>query len=83
RHLSIIEGSILRSALFAPMRSRTRAIGVLEVINKREGDFTDEDLTFFGDCARLIRLRIAPMEDRANPLGVLEDRANPLSLLDE
>lgn len=59
RHLSIIEGSVLRSALFAPMRSRTRAIGVLEVINKREGVFTEEDLAFFGDCARLVATAVA------------------------
>jgi GAF domain-containing protein/biotin carboxyl carrier protein len=54
RHLSMIEGALLHSALFAPMRGRARAIGILEAINKREGRFTEEDAALLGECARLV-----------------------------
>lgn len=54
RHLSVVEGEIMRSAMFAPMRNRKRAIGVLEAINKRGGQFTDDDAELLGDYARLV-----------------------------
>lgn len=81
RHLSIIEGSVLRSALFAPMRSRTRAIGVLEVINKREGDFTEEDLTFFGDCARLVSTAVAAWRAQESMSAGMMEALTRLTLL--
>ena len=54
RHLSMIEGSVLQSAVFAPMRSRTRAIGVLEAINKRSGRFTADDAALLSEYAKLV-----------------------------
>jgi RND family efflux transporter MFP subunit len=54
RHLSVIEGAVLRSAIFAPMRDRTRAIGILEAINKRSGRFTDQDTLLLGEIAKLV-----------------------------
>src|SRR5262249_12394052 len=59
RHLSIIEGSVLRSALFAPMRNRTQPIGILKAINKRGGQFTDEDAALLGECAKLVAPAVA------------------------
>lgn len=81
RHLSIIEGSVLRSAMFAPMRSRTRAIGVLEVINKREGAFTDDDLAFFGDCARLVSTAVAAWRAHESMSGGMMEAVTRLTLL--
>src|ERR1041385_8687805 len=59
RHLSLIEGSVLQSAVFAPMRSRTRAIGVLEAINKRGGKFTPDDAALLSDYAKLVAPAVA------------------------
>jgi transcriptional regulator with GAF, ATPase, and Fis domain len=39
-------GRTTRNLLCVPLRTRGGVIGVLEVINKRDGDFTPEDLAF-------------------------------------
>ena len=50
---SVIEGSVLLSAIFAPMRARTHNIGVLEAINSRSGQFTDDDVALLTEFAEM------------------------------
>jgi RND family efflux transporter MFP subunit len=81
RHLSIIEGSVLRSALFAPMRNRRGAIGILEAINKRDGLFTDDDLAFFGECAQLVAPAVAAWRAQEAMSGGMLHAVTRLTLL--
>lgn len=51
---SVIEGSVLLSAIFAPMSAGGHNIGVLQAINKKGGQFTDADvalLTVFAEMS--------------------------------
>jgi GAF domain-containing protein len=81
RHLSIIEGSVLRSALFAPMRNRTRPIGILEAINKRGGQFTDEDISLLDDCARLVAPAVAAWRAQETMGSGMMDAVTRMTLL--
>lgn len=81
RHLSIIEGSVLRSALFAPMRNRTRPIGILEAINKRGGRFTDQDVVLLGDCAKLVAPAVAAWRTQETMSSELRQSITRLMLL--
>ena len=52
RH-SVIEGAIVRTAIFAPMRHRGRVIGVFEAINRASGPFTEGDASLLEQLAAL------------------------------
>ena len=81
RHLSIIEGQILRSALFAPMRNRTRPIGILEAINKREGQFNDDDLALLDSCAKLVAPAVAAWRSQETMGSGMMNAVTRLTLL--
>jgi DNA-binding NtrC family response regulator len=49
---------IIESVLCVPLRGREKIIGVLEVINKRDGDFTEEDQELLEAMADNIALSI-------------------------
>jgi RND family efflux transporter MFP subunit len=69
---SIIEGSVLQSAIFAPMRARTNNIGVLEAINKGSGQFTDDDVALLTEFAEMSAPAITNWRSReATEAGML------------
>src|SRR6266705_1261390 len=49
---SVVEGTPLRSGILAPLRARTRSIGVIEALNK-EGRFSDDDAELLEELVRL------------------------------
>src|SRR5262249_54540183 len=81
RHLSVIEGSGLRPAVFAPMRNRTRAIGVLEAINKSSGKFTPEDAALLGDYAKFVAPAVAAWRAQESMSGGMLRAVTRLTLL--
>ena len=52
-HLEETFRARLHSALYLPLTGDTGAVGVVEILNKRAGPFTDEDAQFWGEAARL------------------------------
>ncbi|HEX8096626.1 MAG TPA: GAF domain-containing protein, partial [Pyrinomonadaceae bacterium] len=50
----VVEGALLRTALLAPMRSRTEGIGVLEAVNKQAGPFTEDDAALLAELAEIV-----------------------------
>ncbi len=61
RHLKRVQhitNFVTRNMLCVPVRSRGRVIGVLEAINKREGDFTEQDLDDFWTLANQVAVAL-------------------------
>ena len=42
-HATVLEGTVVDSTILAPLRNRSRNIGVVEAINKADGGFTSDD----------------------------------------
>ena len=51
-------GGITRSVLCAPLATRGRAIGVIELRNKREGEFSELDVRWIGALAEIVAVAI-------------------------
>src|SRR5207302_2192596 len=94
RELSQRFGYQSRSLCAAPIQSEGKILGVLELINKRDGDFGDDDLKLLtmlggqtGRSLRLARDRAARERDeRLRLLGqtiasVLHDLRSPLTVV--
>ncbi len=47
------DGITLKMAVFAPMRDRTKLVGVIETVNLRIGQFTSDDVELLDEFARL------------------------------
>ncbi|HYE63980.1 MAG TPA: GAF domain-containing protein [Pyrinomonadaceae bacterium] len=58
-HLSVAEGAVPSSALFAPLREDSQGFGILEAINKRDGRFTEDDAALLDEFSRLAAPAIA------------------------
>ncbi len=59
-------GLTTRNVLSAPLRSRRGTIGVIEVVNRRHGDFDDDDLALLGALAGSIAIAIENAQLWAN-----------------
>ncbi len=71
-HRSVVEGVMLRTAIFAPLHHRARVIGVLEATNKRGGEFTNQDAAVLEEVAALAAPLIwAWREQEASGAGML------------
>jgi len=70
---------VTRSLMGAPMLVRQRCIGVLEVVNKREGWFNDEDAAILTDLAAQAALAI----ENARLVATLREANQRLAQLDK
>jgi len=71
-HRSVVEGVMLRTAIFAPLHHRTRVIGVLEAINKSGGQFTNHDAAALDEFAALAAPLISAWREQdASGAGML------------
>lgn len=69
------EGLVIRSLLCVPLESRGEKIGVLELINKVDGGFSDDDQTAFQMFATPLAAGLHAMEmfERAERLTITDD----------
>ena len=61
RHYKKIDDSTgfeTSSMIAAPLRKKEKAVGVLEVLNKKKGNFSEEDLTFVTTLAPIIAMAL-------------------------
>jgi RND family efflux transporter MFP subunit len=71
-HRSVVEGVMLRTAIFAPLHHRARVIGVLEAINKLGASFDKDDASLLDEVAALAAPLIwAWREQEASGAGML------------
>jgi len=77
--LSHLEGASrrrIKSALYAPIPGLERSEGVVEVLNKRTGEFTGEDVRFLEDAGRFAGQALANLDaiesERQSQLSTLE-----------
>lgn len=52
-HHSVVEGAMVRTAIFSPMRNRARVAGVLEVVNKLGAPFNEDDASLLDEIAAI------------------------------
>ena len=82
RHYSTVDKKIdlkTRSILGVPMRIKDRLVGVIEVLNKREGKFNDEDLRHIAIIASQASVAI----DNSQLVSALTKANDELSQLDK
>jgi len=58
-----------RSLLCLPIRSEEKVIGAVEIVNKREGEFTEEDLSILGTLVNGATLNMRTVQARQNLVG--------------
>ncbi len=68
-----------RSLLCAPLRHRDKVTGVIEIVNKRQGQFTDEDLSLLEAVSSIAAVAI----ENARLYTNVRARADELALLNE
>jgi transcriptional regulator with GAF, ATPase, and Fis domain len=51
REIDRLTGTTTRNLIAAPLRTRHRSVGVLEVLNRHDGSFSDDDLAFLAALA--------------------------------
>lgn len=72
QHHSVVEGSLLRTAIFAPLRHRSRVFGVLEAVNRLGGSFTRDDALMLGEIgSATVPLISGWREQEASGAGML------------
>lgn len=53
QHPSVVEGAMVRTAIFTPIRHRARVVGVLEAVNKLGASFNRNDASLLDELAAL------------------------------
>ncbi|MGC1128233.1 MAG: GAF domain-containing protein [Candidatus Acidiferrales bacterium] len=75
-HLQEASRAHVKSALYAALPAAQSAAGVVEVLNKRSGDFTDDDAHFLQEASRLAGQALTNLEaietERRAQLATLE-----------
>jgi two-component system NtrC family sensor kinase len=77
--IDAIVGSETRSLLCAPLKHREKTTGVIEVVNKRQGDFTGEDLSLLEAVSAIAAAAL----ENARLYEAIRARASELALLNE
>ena len=62
-------GVSTRTMLCVPLRARSGVLGVISVVNRREGPFTDDDLGFLEALAGSIAVAIENLQLAASRIG--------------
>jgi len=78
---SVVEGEPVRTAMFAPIRHRSRVIGVLEAINKIDGSFDQADGALLAEMAALVGPMITTWRDQEAASGGMLRALTRLTLL--
>ena len=75
-HLDAPSRARVKTALYTPVMGASGSEGVIEVLNKRSGDFTAEDLRFLEEAGRLAGQAISNLRtietERSSQLATLE-----------
>ncbi len=79
RGIDAVTGFRTRSVLCAPLRVHHQAIGAIEMLNKRDGPFTQDDLDLLEAVAAIASVAL----DNARLYTRTRDRAEELSVLNE
>jgi RND family efflux transporter MFP subunit len=78
---SLVEGEPVRSAMFAPIRHRSRVIGILEAINKVDGSFDQDDAALLADIGVLVAPLITAWREQESSSGGMLRALTRLTLL--
>ncbi|HJZ68408.1 MAG TPA: GAF domain-containing protein, partial [Blastocatellia bacterium] len=78
---SVVEGEPVRTAMFAPIRHRSRVVGVLEAINKIDGSFDQGDVALLAELGTLVAPILTTWRDQEAASGGMLKALTRLTLL--
>lgn len=73
--IDLLTGTRTRNLICAPLRSRGSVLGAIEVINRRHGDFGEDDLNFLDALANSVAISV----ETAQLVGDLRDTTTRLT----